>query len=123
LDFRGALFLRLWRVQVQWVLKLCSVELLLLRSRPLLGLFLDTLAGYLLHLGYFDSRHYSQGTKAMVPLGLLGRFVVVQRNLGAGRLLSSMCLVRVVQVVLVGYGSFVKPGIVRPSTRVRTTRC
>jgi hypothetical protein len=58
----------------------------------------------------------------MAPLALLGKFVVVQRSLDAERLLSSTRLVQVVQVVLVEYGSFVKPDIVRPSTRVRTTR-
>jgi hypothetical protein len=59
----------------------------------------------------------------MVPLGLLGRFAVVQRSLGVERLLSSTLLVQVVQVVLVGCDKFVKPDIVRPSTKVRTTRC
>jgi hypothetical protein len=59
----------------------------------------------------------------MVPLGLLERFVVARRSSDAERLLFSTRLVRVVRVVLVGYGNFVKPGIVCPSTRVRTTRC
>jgi hypothetical protein len=108
---------------VQWVLDSWLTGLLLLRNRPLLGPFLGTPAGCLLHLGYFDSRRYFWGTKVMAPLGLPGRFVVVRRSLDAGRLLSSTCLVRAVRAVLVGYGNFVKPGIVRPSTRVRTTRC
>jgi hypothetical protein len=59
----------------------------------------------------------------MVPLALPGRFVVVRRSLDAGRLLFSTRLVQVVQVMLVGCGNFAKPDIVRPSTKVRTTRC
>ena len=59
----------------------------------------------------------------MVPLVLPGRFVVVQRSPGVERLLSSTRLVQVVRVVLAGYDNCVKPDIVRPSTRVRTTRC
>jgi hypothetical protein len=59
----------------------------------------------------------------MVPLVLPGKSVAVQRNLGVERLLFSMCLVLVVQVVLVGCGNCVKPDIVRLSTEVRTTRC
>jgi hypothetical protein len=85
--------------------------------------FLDTLADCLLRLGYFDSRRYFPDTKVVVPLGLPGRFVVVQRNSGAGRPLSSTCLVRAVLTELVGCGNFVKPDIVRPATKVRTTRC
>jgi hypothetical protein len=108
---------------VQWVLELSLVGLPLPQNRPLLGLALGTLAGYLLHLGYSDSRRCFRDTRVMVPLGLPGRFVVARRSLDAERLLSSTRLVQVVQVVLVGYGSFVKPDIVRPSTRVRTTRC
>jgi hypothetical protein len=59
----------------------------------------------------------------MVPLALLGKFVVVRRSLDAECLLFSTRLIQVVQVVLVGYGNFVKPDIIRPSTRVRTTHC
>ena len=59
----------------------------------------------------------------MVPLALPGRFAVVQRSLGAERLLSSTLLIQVVRVVLVECDNYVKPDIVRPSTRVRTTRC
>jgi hypothetical protein len=107
---------------VQWVLGLSLVGPPLPQNRPLLGLFLGTLAGYLLHLGYSDSRRYFRDTGVMALLALLGKFVVVQRSLDAERLLSSTRLVQVVRVVLVGYSSFVKPDIVRPSTRVRTTR-
>jgi hypothetical protein len=57
----------------------------------------------------------------MVPLGLSGKSVVARRNLGVERLLFSTPLVRVVQVVLVGYGSSMKPDIVRLSTRARAT--
>jgi hypothetical protein len=57
----------------------------------------------------------------MVLLGLLGKFVVVQRNLGVERLLSSTLLVQVVRVVLVGFDSSSKPDIVRLSTKVRAT--
>jgi hypothetical protein len=84
---------------------------------------LDTLADCLLRLGYCDSRRYFQDTRVVVPLDLPGRFVVVRRNLGVGRPLSSTCLVRVALTELAGYGNFVKLDIVRPSTRVRTTRC
>jgi hypothetical protein len=59
----------------------------------------------------------------VVPLVPLGKFVVARRSLDAERLLFSTHLVLAAQVVLVGYGNFVKPDIVRPSTRVRTTRC
>jgi hypothetical protein len=59
----------------------------------------------------------------MVPLVLLGRFVVVQCSLGVERPLSSTFPIQVVQVVLVGCDNFVKPDIVRPSTRVCTTHC
>jgi hypothetical protein len=59
----------------------------------------------------------------MVPLGLSERFAVVQHSSGVERLLSSTLLVQVVQVVLVGCDKFVKPDIVHPSTKVRTTCC
>jgi hypothetical protein len=59
----------------------------------------------------------------MVPLVLPGRFAVVQHSLGVERPLSSMLLIQVVRVVLVGCNNYVKPDIVRPSTRVRTTCC
>jgi hypothetical protein len=59
----------------------------------------------------------------MVPLVLPGRFVVVQRNLGVERLLSSTRLVQVVRVVFVGYDNCVKLDIVCPSTEVRATHC
>jgi hypothetical protein len=59
----------------------------------------------------------------MALLVLLERFVVAQRNLDVECPLSSTLLSQVVQVVLVGCGNCVKPGIVRLSTRVRTTRC
>jgi hypothetical protein len=58
----------------------------------------------------------------VVPSGLLGRFAVVLRSLDVERPLSSTLLIQVVRVVLVGYDSSVKPGIIRPSTRVRATR-
>jgi hypothetical protein len=108
---------------VQWVLESLSVGLLLLRNRLLPNLSLDTLVGCLSHLGCSDSRRYFRDIGAMAPLVLPGRFVVVQRSLDAERLSSSTRLVRVVQVVLVEYGSFVIPDIVRPSTKVCTTRC
>jgi hypothetical protein len=107
---------------VQWVLGSWLIGLLLLQSRPLLGLFLGTLVGYLLHLRYSDFRRYFQDTKVVVLSALPGKFVVVRRSLDAARLLFSMRLIQVVQVALVEYGSFVKPDIVRLSTRVRTTR-
>jgi hypothetical protein len=59
----------------------------------------------------------------MVPLVLSGRFAVVQHSLGVERPLSSTLLIQVVRVVLVGCDNYVKPDIVCPSTRVRTTRC
>jgi hypothetical protein len=59
----------------------------------------------------------------VVPLGLSGRFAVVLHSLGVECLLSSTPLIQVVRVVLVGYDNFMKPDIVRPSTRVRATRC
>jgi hypothetical protein len=108
---------------VQWVLGSWSIGLLLPQSRPLLDLFLGTLAGCLLRLGYFDSRHYFRDTRVVTLLALLERFAVVRRSLGAARLLFSTRLIQAVQVALVGCGSFVKPDIVRPSTRVHTTRC
>jgi hypothetical protein len=81
------------------------------------------LVGCRLHLGYSDSRRCFLGTRVLVPLVLSGRFVVVQLSLGAERLLSSTLLIQVVRVVLVGYDNYVKPDIVHPSTRVRTTHC
>jgi ABC-type phosphonate transport system ATPase subunit len=57
----------------------------------------------------------------MVPSGLLGKSVVVRRDLGVERLLSSTLLVRVVQVVSVGYGNSVKPDIAHLSTRAHAT--
>jgi hypothetical protein len=79
--------------------------------------------GCRLRLDYSDSRRYSLDTRGVVPLVLLGKFAVLRRSLGVERLLSSTLLVQVVRVVLVGCGNFVKPDIVHPSTRVRTTRC
>jgi hypothetical protein len=77
--------------------------------------------GYQLRLGYFDSRCCFLGIRVMVPLVLPGRSAVVQRSLDVEHPLSSTLLVQVVRVVLVGYDSYVKPDIIRPSTRVRTT--
>jgi hypothetical protein len=59
----------------------------------------------------------------MVPLVLPGKFVVVQRSPGVERPLSSMRLVQVVRVVLVGCDNCMKLDIICPSTEVRTTRC
>jgi hypothetical protein len=56
--------------------------LLLQRIRPQCGLSLGTLVGYRLRWHYFDSRHYCLGTRVVVPLGLLAKFVVAQCNLG-----------------------------------------
>jgi hypothetical protein len=100
-----------------------SVELLLLRSRLPPGLFLDILAGCRLRLDCSDSRRYSLGTGVMVPVVLLERFAVVQRNLGVDGLLSSMLLAQVVRVVLMGCGNYTKLDTVCPFTEVRTTRC
>jgi hypothetical protein len=98
-------------------------EPLLLRSRLPADLFLGILADYRLRLGCSDSRRCFLGTRVMVPLALPGRFAVIQCSLGVERPLSSTLPIRVVRVVLVGCDNFARPDIVRPSTKVRTTRC
>jgi hypothetical protein len=98
------------------------VGLLLLRSRPPLGLFLGTLAGCRLHSDYFDFRHYVRGTRVMVLLVPPGRFVVAPCIRDVVRPLLSTHLIQVVRVVSVGCDNFAKLDIIRPSTKVRTTR-
>jgi hypothetical protein len=79
--------------------------------------------GYRLRLGYSDFHRFVLGTRVVVPLGLSGKSVVVPRSLDVERPLSSTLPIQVVRVVLVGCDNFVKLDIIRPSTRVRATRC